>query len=285
MNSYTLYVATLAVISCLLALGAYVTLSAGLMVVCFGAIMSLGGIVAAVMVSNGVPYPVSLLIGGFSGAVAGALVYFTCSHLLRFLFAVGTLGFGELARVVAINTSSLGGALGYKSVTMAAPVACTFAILLLAMVSFFFFERSPIRSAFRLIKEDDVSAASIGIDVHSHRLAAMVISSFLVGLAGGLYIHAVGLLEPRMFGFENSVQILMFAIVGGTATSVGPVLAGVSLTILPELLRFSTSLRMLIYGAVLVAVMVFRPEGIVTRSSRRRQVVGPESELPPASTF
>lgn len=263
MNLYGLQIAEIVAINCMLALGMYMSLSCGMMVMCFGAVMSIGGIASAASYSSGVPYPVALLCGGICAALAGAAVYITCARLTRFLLAIATLGLGELARAIATNTEALGGALGYRNIRPEPSTLYGFIILAGLIGAFAFLEKSPIRTALRLIADSDVVAASLGIDVGMHRFGVMVVGSFIVGVSGGLYIHAVGLLDPRLFGFDASVQILVFAIIGGVTTYLGPVLGAVSLTILPEVLRFSSSSRMLLYGATLVAVMVFRPEGLV----------------------
>lgn len=267
MNSYDLQIAELAAVSCMLALGAYLSLSCGLMFICFGAVMSVGGIIAATAYSGGIPYLAALLLGGISAAILGGIVYLLCARLARFIFAVATLGLGELAHIVATNTEAFGGALGFKNIQPNPSSIYSFAILGLFLLAFAQFERSPLRTVLRIIRDNDVIASSFGINVGVHRFAAIVAASFIVGIAGGLYIHTVGLLDPQMFGFDNSVQILVFAIVGGTMTYVGPILGAGLLTILPEVLRFSASARMLLYGTVLVAVMVFRPEGL--SASRR----------------
>jgi branched-chain amino acid transport system permease protein len=136
-------------------------------------------------------------------------------------------------------------------------------ILATVLAAFVWFERSPLRTALHLVKDNDIVASGLGIDVGRHRFGAVLVGSFIVGIGGSLYIHSVGLLDPRMFGFQNSVQILVFALVGGTAGYLGPVVGALTLTLLPELLRFSTSARMLLYGVALVAIMAVRPDGLV----------------------
>jgi branched-chain amino acid transport system permease protein len=264
MNSYALHLAELAAINCMLALGAYVSLSSGLMVVCFGAVMSVGGIAGAAAYSAGAPYFVAALIGGIVGAVCGGIICSLCAPLTRFMFAMATIALGELGRVIAVNTEVLGGALGYKNVRPDPSVLYSIGILAVFLAVFRWYEHSPFRTAVHLVKNNDVAASGLGIDVAIHRVAAVVAASFLVGVSGCMYIHSVGLLDPKMYGFENSVQILVFALVGGTAGYAGPLLGAVALTVLPELLRFSTSARMLLYGLALVVVMAVRPEGLIT---------------------
>src|SRR5205085_10196082 len=116
---YYLQIAILVAINCLLALSIYLPLSTGLMAVCFGSLMSIGAITAAWAYSSaGLPFSLAILSGGMVAAVAGTIIFYLCKKLTGFLFAVATLGIGELAHVVAINTEALGGALGYKNVQL-----------------------------------------------------------------------------------------------------------------------------------------------------------------------
>lgn len=263
MNSYALQVLELTAVNCMLAMGAYMSLSSGLMFVCFGAVMSIGAIAGAATYSAGAPYVVAALVSGIVGALYAGIVCALFVRLTRFMFAMATLALGELGHVITVNTEALGGALGYREVRSDPSVLYSLTILVLFIAVLTWYESSPFRTALHLIKDDDVVASGLGIDVVVHRIAAIVAASFIVGVAGCLYIHSVGLLDPRMFGFENSVQILIFALVGGTATLAGPLAGAILLTALPEILRFSTSARMLLYGVTLVIVMVARPEGLV----------------------
>src|SRR5882724_11099530 len=128
---YYLQITTLALVNSMLATGAYLPLSAGLMLMCMGTMMSIGAIASAASHSGlGLPLPVAILVGGLAASLAGALIAVLCGRLVGFVFAVATLGIGELIRVTVINTKSLGGALGYKDVEFV-PFDSYFAYLLL----------------------------------------------------------------------------------------------------------------------------------------------------------
>ena len=265
---YYLQVSTLVLINCLLAMGIYLPLSAGRMVMCMGTLMSAGAIASAMGHSSfGIPFPLALLIGGLVAAILGAFIAALCERLVGFLFAVATLGLGELARVIVVNVEWLGGALGYRDVILISPpvyfttLLFTFAgsVVLLSL-----FERSAGRRALAVLRENDTLAASLGINGFTHRFGALVAGAFLSGIAGGFYIHTVGILDPRMFGFESSLLILMFAIFGGTRNYLGAVAGAIILTVLPELFRFSPTYRMILYGLTLVLVAVLRPEGVLS---------------------
>jgi branched-chain amino acid transport system permease protein len=269
---YYQQLAILGGINCLLALAIYLPFSTGLLVMCFGTFMGAGAIVAAASHSTwGLPFPLALLLGASAGAIAAALIGGLCVRLGGFAFAMATLGMGELIRTSVNNVEGLGGALGYRDIQIGMSPIYLVAAVASWVIVFSLFERSVMRQAFRLIREDQALASSIGIDVGRHRLLAMTAGGFVAGLAGGFYVHSVGILEPRVFGFDASVLILMYAVVGGYSFFVGPLLGALVLTVIPEILRFSAALRMVLYGASLLVFIVLFPEGISgVRVHRRR---------------
>src|SRR6266404_3320257 len=114
---YYFQITVLVLVNCMLGLCAYVPLSTGQMVMCMGSLMSVGAIGGAAAYSAaGLPFPIAVLVGGLVAVLAGVIVGTLCNKLAGFILAVVTLGLGELARVVATNSSTLGGALGYKNV-------------------------------------------------------------------------------------------------------------------------------------------------------------------------
>jgi branched-chain amino acid transport system permease protein len=102
----------------------------------------------------------------------------------------------------------------------------------------------------------------MGINVAHYKLLAFVLGSFIAGVAGALNAHFTFFISPREYGFENAVDVLTMAVLGGTSGLVGPILGGTILTLLPELLRFLHDFRSLVNGAVLVLVVLFLPKGI-----------------------
>jgi len=232
-----------------------------------GSLMSVGAIGGAAAYSAaGLPFPIAVLVGGLVAVLAGVIVGTLCNKLAGFILAVVTLGLGELARVVATNSSTLGGALGYKNVGFI-PFSTYFPYLvvgfLLCVVFFVLFEKSAMRRAFTVIRENETLAVTLGINIPRHRFVSLMIGSFIAGIAGSFYIHSVGILDPKMFGFETSLLILMYPIFGGSKTFIGPIVGAVLLTTIPEALRVSPEFRLILYGMTIVLVMLFRPEGIV----------------------
>jgi branched-chain amino acid transport system permease protein len=105
----------------------------------------------------------------------------------------------------------------------------------------------------------------MGIDVDRHKLFAFALGAAIAGLAGALNAHYTFFLSPREYGFENAVDILTMAILGGISSLIGPVLGATILTLLPELLRFLHNYRLAVNGVILVLVVLFLPTGMWDR--------------------
>jgi len=258
---YLNQIAVFVMVNCILALSCYLPLTVGRLFICYGAVMSIGGVVAA-EAAYFVPMPLALLCGGVAGLLYAGLVGLICWRLEEFLFAVVTLAIGELTKVLVMNSAAMGGPLGFKNVS-AILVSPSYPLVFLSsfVVVLIYFEKSLMRKAFHFIKYSEVTAASLGIPVEKYRLLAISAGGFLAGVAGGLYIHTVGIIEPRMFGFESSIQILMFSLLGGYGYFLGPLVGAIILTITPETLRFSTSFRLVFYGLVLLLSTRLWPDG------------------------
>ena len=122
--------------------------------------------------------------------------------------------------------------------------------------------RSKVGRAFEAIKEDETAAGLMGIDVGRHKMLAFVLGAAIAGLAGTLNAHLTFFIGPGEYGFNRAVDILTMTILGGINGLTGPVLGGVILTILPELLRGLGGFRLVVNGLVLVLIVLFLPKGI-----------------------
>ena len=129
--------------------------------------------------------------------------------------------------------------------------------------------RSPVGEALTAVREDEVSARSLGIDPARWKLFAFGIGSGVAGLAGGLYAPFAGTLVPDAFTITEGFTVLAMVIVGGIGTLIGPVFGAIILSVLPELLRSLGDWRLLIYGAALTLVVLFVPGGLAGAWRRR----------------
>ncbi|AKM31780.1 amino acid ABC transporter [Pandoraea faecigallinarum] len=248
----------------LLALSIYLTLSCGMLAMANAAFMGIGAYTAALLTMNyETPFAVSLA----GGMVAPALVAFIIGkptlRLSGVYLAMATLGFGEVVRVLILNTEDMtGGALGLNGIPqltqwwhVAAAVAIVLAVL-------WRLRRSKVGRAFEAIKEDETAAGLMGINVTGYKMLAFVLGAVLAGLAGALNAHLTFFIGPNEFGFDRGVEILTMAILGGINGLVGPVLGSTILTLLPELLRAFNDFRLVVNGLILVLIVLFLPKGI-----------------------
>ncbi|OLB06488.1 MAG: hypothetical protein AUH14_05745 [Candidatus Rokubacteria bacterium 13_2_20CM_69_15_1] len=130
--------------------------------------------------------------------------------------------------------------------------------------------RSPIGETLAAIREDDVSAAALGINTPAWKAFAFGVSSAIAGTAGALYASFIGTLVPDAFFITESFTVLAMVIVGGVGTLVGPVAGAILLTVLPEALRGVGDLRLIVYGVSLTLVVLFVPGGIAGAVRRVR---------------
>ena len=165
---------------------------------------------------------------------------------------------------------------GFLQIDFYEPVNYYFLALIAVSVSLFVLrriERSRIGLTFHAIHWQDRLAESVGVDTFRYRTLAFVIASFFAGIAGGLYGHYVGAVNPTRFGVDQMVYVLVWTIVGGTATLHGPILGVVVLTVINEIVLRGLGLdtvRPLIYGAILILSVLYLPDGLESLGPKLR---------------
>lgn len=228
------------------------------------AFMSLGAYCSAlVTLYFGFPFILSLLCGALFAAAFGIIIGIPTLKLKGDYLAIATLGLGEIVRIVFLNLGITGGAMGLRGI----PKKTTLLWVVLAvLVTVFILNRivkSRIGRALIAIREDETAADSMGINSTYYKTICFGVGAFFAGLGGGLFAHYMRYLAPGSFGFMKSIEHLCMVVLGGLGNMWGAFIGAGLLTIIPELLRASGALRMLIYGAVLVLMMRLRPQGIL----------------------
>jgi branched-chain amino acid transport system permease protein len=262
--------------------------------------MSIGAYTAALLATNfHVPIPLGIAGGALLAGAAGVLVGIPSLRLSGVYLAIATLGFGEVVRAVAINWESLtSGAVGIAGIPQMGRVALAgardlgfspgsiglkpnqfisltvFLILLVAAVltvAFFLrLGRSRVGRAYAAIRLDERAAEASGIPVTYYKVLAFSQGAMVSGLAGALYAHATSFISPADFTYHRAVEILVFAVFGGSGHVLGPAFGAAFLTVLPEGLRAISHYRYILYGVLVVLMMIFRPQGIVDPPLLRR---------------
>jgi len=123
--------------------------------------------------------------------------------------------------------------------------------------------RSTHGRALLSIREDEIAAEAMGINVTYYKVFAFAAGAFFAGVAGGLFAHLMGYIAPKNFDFMRSIEILVMVVLGGLGSITGSVIATIVLTILPEALRGFAEYRMVLYSALLIVIMLFRPQGLM----------------------
>lgn len=266
MGEYWLEILTLSSIHCIVALGQYSNMGAGLFALCYAAFMGVGAYAAAVFAVNlGVPFPVDVFVAGATTSLVGILFSLISFRLAHWFLAVASIAFGESVSLFFFNTEYFGASMGFQGVPLKTTPTIVFAFLGLVILFFIRFNNSRIGQAFRVIKEDEETASAMGINVHLIKVYSFTIGTFIAGMGGALSAHYYGIVEPKDLGMLNSFEYFIFVSVGGIETFWGPILGTFVLSFLPEVLRFSLYDRYIIYGVILVLLMILRPRGIVTR--------------------
>ena len=242
--------------------------------------MSVGAYTAALFtLYSGLPitilFPISIVLAGVMAAVFGVIIGVPALRLRGDYLAIITLGFGEIIRVIILACDFTGGAKGLRGIPTILPKGSDAASLALAKYSYVFwlavitvviiwaFVRSRHGRAVIAIREDEIAAEASGIHTTYYKLFAFVMAAFFAGVAGSVYAHHIGVLDPGKFNFDYSVEILLMAVLGGLGSITGSIIAAVALTILPEFLRGFEDYRMLIYAVILIIVMLFKPSGLM----------------------
>jgi branched-chain amino acid transport system permease protein len=219
-----------------------------------------------------VAFPIGLLLGGLVAAVSGIIIGVPALRLKGDYLAIITLGFGEIIRVIANNLTITNGAKGLYGIQslnsrhdLTAMFSYVFFIAILVIFISFTFGTSRHGRAVISIREDEIAAEASGINTTYYKLLAFILAAFIAGVAGGLYAHQIGIIDPSKFDFNRSVEILVMVVLGGMGSITGAIISATVLTILPEALRGFASYRMLLYSVVLICVMLFRPTGLLGR--------------------
>jgi branched-chain amino acid transport system permease protein len=230
--------------------------------------------------------PLVIIITGIAGLLVGAPVLRMRGDYL----AIVTLGFGEIARFLALSdwfSPVLGGAqgivkipdAGVAGVSIVGPQMLYYLILLFAAVALFIsyrLEGSRVGRAWVAMREDESVAEVMGVNTIYYKLLAFAMGAMIASLGGAVFAVKLSAIFPHSFNVEVSITALSLLIIGGLGSLPGVVVGALVLVGLPELLREFEEYRLLIYGAVLIAMMLLRPQGLIPAVRRGRELTEEE---------
>jgi branched-chain amino acid transport system permease protein len=224
------------------------------------------------------PFVPALLVAGLVSAAAGFLIGAPVLRLKDDYLAIATLGFAEIIRVILTNTQTItNGALGLKGLPKYATTPVVWTCAALAVVFMVLLVRSSYGRALKAVRDDEIAAGAMGIDVFRVKVVSFTVSSFMAGVGGALLGHLLTTIDPKMFTFMLTFNILLVVVLGGIGSITGSVIGAIAVTILMEALRFldgplnflvfatdaRPGLRMVVFSALLMAVVLFRQRGLM----------------------
>lgn len=233
------------------------------------AFVSIGAYSSSIlMMSLGVPFGVALIAAFIIAGLVGGLFGIPILRLHGDYFAIATLGFCEVVRVIMMNMkATINGesqrlSLSLSNIPQHISIPLVLILVVLAVLFMIRLEKSKFGLALRSIREDEIASQMMGINIACHKVLSFAIGSAFAGLGGALLASYITAISPNDFGFTRSIELLCMLVLGGMGSIVGVIAGTTILTAIPEVLRFASEYRMIMYGVVLIIMMVFRPKGL-----------------------
>lgn len=263
------------------------------------AFLAIGAYAHAWLLAHGAPLLASLGLAGLIAATAGALIALPAVRMTGLYLAIATLAFAVIVEQILIHWEAVTGGFRGMPVTAAAMFGCELgtgwgfyylclAVLVVALLASVNLLRAPTGRAFIAIRESEISAQSLGINLAFTKTIAFALSAGFTGLAGALFAHKLGYLAPDAFDIMTSIQLLLMVVVGGLGSLQGAVFGAIFISFLPQLLAVlrdmlptviarQPGLESGLFGLILVLVVLFEPQGIYGRWRKIRDYY----QLPP----
>jgi branched-chain amino acid transport system permease protein len=258
------------------------------------AFLAVGGYTTAALAARGVSFLIALPVSGLVSALIGMVFGIPSLRLKGLYLAIATFAAHFIVEFVIVHWEGLTG--GVAGISVAAPSVASFALdsdgklyylILIAVIAHLWFAKNLFRTrvgkAFVAIRDHDISAAVMGVDVFRYKLLAFGVSSFYVGVAGSLFAYQARIISPESFPLAVAIDHLGMIIIGGLGSVLGSVLGAAFITLLPEVLRLVTtslgssfpslvqlfaSLKLGVFGLTIVLFLIFEPDGMAARWRR-----------------
>jgi len=269
-------------VSGILGVSIYLTLYTGMFSLANAGFMAIGAYVGVLITQQ---LGASLLVGIIGGMIVAGLVAIPIGlpvlRLRDIYLAIATIGFGEVVRIFFLNFDNivgsiqtaitgervrfalLNGARGIKGIPKLTETWHLILFLVIVMYFLWRLHKSRFGRAMAAIRQDEKAAANMGIDVVYVKNVVFIMSAMLAGAAGAFNGHLTRIVVPDAFGFNQAVDILAYAVLGGIVTWVGPIIGGMVLSALPEVLRVFNEYRGFLIGLVLMVMIIFFPGGLI----------------------
>lgn len=284
-STYQTNIMTTALMYIVLGLGLNIVVGqAGLLNLGYVAFYAVGAYTYALLNYHfGIGFWLALPLGAIAAALFGIILGFPILRLQGDYLAIVTLGFGEITRLILENWNEFSfgpsgisgiprpGLFGFDLSIQGATIYLYFLTIALCLITIFVVNRlqdSRIGRAWLALREDEIACQAMGIDKTRAKLTAFALGSTWAGLVGVIFAAKTTFINPASFTFLESAMILSIVVLGGMGSITGIIIGAFILILLPEYLRAFSDYRMLLFGIILVIMMIFRPQGIVTGKRR-----------------
>jgi branched-chain amino acid transport system permease protein len=264
MSGYATQIAAILIVNIVAAYAAYMPLACGQLNLGIAGFMAIGAYTSAVLNGHGFGLTLSILGGACAAALAGVVVSIPVLRARGIYLTIATLAFSEVVAAILINVTALGGASGYV-VTDHMSVAPMFLAMTMVLLAVAWLSSTRFGLCMTAVRNDGKGTAVFGVSVRNVEIAALTIGAGFGGVAGALYAHHFNYLEAQHFNVLLSTYAVLFALLGGLQTPIGPLIGALVFTLVPEFLRSTEQWRYVGFGACIILLMLLRPEGLLTR--------------------
>ncbi len=207
---------------------------------------------------------VAILLGGVLAAIIAYVIGVPTLKLIGDYYAIASIGLGEAIRLILENGGTITrGARGFPGIPPYTTLAVAFCFFIIMAFFMFNLINGRFGRAFKACRDDYIAASLLGYNTAKYRILSLVLSAFYCGISGALLAGFLSFIQPIMFDMMKSTELTSIVVFGGLGSMTGTLISVVIITLITELFRPISQYRMLIYGAILVIVMVIRPEGIM----------------------
>jgi branched-chain amino acid transport system permease protein len=265
MSGYLEGLVVLLAINVVYAYGAFLPLAAGQLNLGIAGFAAIGAYVSAYLSNaHAVPPALAIILGGLAAGIVALAVAAPVLRTSGIYLALATFALGQIVQAIILNLDIVGAAAGYPvPAFIGVATVVSFCVGIVLLVALLFSTRFGV--ALTAVHDDARVAELMGLHSRLFQIAAFALGSVIAGVGGALYAHHFSYVEAQHFTVALSIAIVLYVLLGGSQSLLGPLLGAIVFTLLPELLRTSSHWRYVIFAALLIVVMVLRPQGLVTR--------------------
>ena len=209
-----------------------------------------------------------LFLGGILAMIFAYLISAPAMKIPGNYLIIATIAANEVIKDLIINLNILGGSSGIHGISCYSHFSFVYLTMALVIISIYMIEDSKYGRAIMCIPQNEMLAKSCGIDTFHSKLFVFSIAAFFAGIAGGLYAHEMTVIEPNMFNFGYSLELLAMVIIGGLGNIIGSIVSAFLFSVLPHVLNIGSELKVVIHVTIMILVIIFMKKNLILNYKR-----------------